>query len=327
MAFDAMNIVQLAKRMDGDGSMLYKIAEVIAEHDESMMDAVWLESNRTASHVSSVRETQPSGTLRQINKGVSPTLSQVGQDVDYIGFIEDMSMVDDRLIRLAPKGQKQAVRSDEDIAHLKGLSETAASYFFYGDKTVTPGAFDGLATRRNALGMEGVYNMAGSDAANNTSLYLVTWGKDYTHMIYPRGSKIGISKEDFGLQVISDPNNAGSFLPMWISWFYFDLGVVTRFPRGLSRVANIDPTETLTNLRPLFDRTIEAINHAPGRGKEGNLVIYCNEEMFNVFDRLAYDSTVPNVWATDTGGVRQTFFRGVPLKRSDLIVNDEPIVA
>ena len=135
-----------------------------------------------------------------------------------------------------------AVRSDEDIAHLKGLSESAASYFFYGDKTVTPGAFDGLATRRNALALEGVYNMAGSDASNNTSLYLVTWGKDYTHMIYPRGSKIGISKEDFGLQVISDPNNAGSFLPMWISWFYFDLGVVTRFPRGLSRVVNIDPT-------------------------------------------------------------------------------------
>lgn len=326
MAWDPMTIVQLAKRMDGEGSMLYKIAEVVAEHDEAMSDAIWMESNRTASHVTSVRESQPSGTLRQINKGVKPTLSQVGQEVDFIGFIEDMSLVDDRLIRLAPKGQKQQVRSDEDIAHLKGLSETASSYLFYGDRTVTPGAFDGFATRRNKLGLEGVYNMAGSDASNNTSVYAVTWGKDYTHMIYPRGSKIGISKEDFGLQVLPDPNLAGALLPMWVSWFYFDMGAVVRYPRGLSRIANIDPTETLTNLRPMFDRMIEAINHSPGRGKEGNLVLYCNEEMFNVFDRLAYDVTVPNVWTKDVGGVPQTFFRGVPLRRSDLIVNDEPII-
>jgi len=326
MAWDPMNIVQLAKRMDGDGSTLYKIAEVIAEHDEAMNDAVFVESNRTASHVTSIRETQPSGTLRQINKGVEPTLSQVGQEVDYIGFIEDMSMVDDRLIRLAPKGQKQQVRSDEDIAHLKGLSETASSYLFYGDRTQTPGAFDGFATRRGSIGIEGVYSMGGSDPLNNTSVYLTTWGKDYTHLIYPRGSKIGMSKEDFGLQVVPDPNNAGAYLPMWISWFYFDLGTVTRYPRGLSRVCNIDPSESLTNLRPLFDRLIEAINHAPNRGKEGNLVMYCNEEMFNVFDRLAYDTTVPNVWQKDTGGVLQTYFRGIPLKRSDVIKNNEDIV-
>lgn len=327
MAWTPMNIVQLAKRMDGEGSTLYRIAEVIAEHDEAMNDAVWVESNRTASHVTSVRETQPSGTLRQVNKGVSPTLSQVGQEVDYVGFIEDMSMVDDRLIRLAPKGQKQMVRSDEDIAHLKGLSETASSYFFTGDRTVTPGAFDGLATRRNKLGLEGVYNMAGSDAASNTSIYAVTWGKEYTHMIYPRGSKIGISKEDFGLQIVPDPNTAGAYLPMWISWFYFDLGVVVRQPRGLSRIVNIDPSETLLNLRPLFDRCIEAINHAPNRGKEGNLVLYMNEDMFNIFDRLAYDAAVPNVYQKDTGGVLQTYFRGIPLKRSDIISSAEAIVA
>ena len=327
MAFEPMNIVQLAKRMDGDGSMLYKIAEVVAEHDEAMADAQWVESNRTASHVSSVRESQPSGTLRQINKGVSPTLSQVGQEVDYIGFIEDMSMVDDRLIRLAPKGQKQQVRSDEDIAHLKGLAETASYYFFYGDRTVTPGAFDGIAARRNKLTAEGVYNMAGSDPTNNSAVYLVTWGKDYTHMIYPRGSKIGISKDDFGLQLISDPNNAGKYLPMWTSWFYFDLGVVTRYPRGLSRIVNIDASETMVNLRPLFDKMIEAINHAPGRGKEGNLVAYMNEDLYNVFDKLAYDTTVPNVWTKDTGGIPQTFFRGIPLRRSDVISSTEPIVA
>jgi hypothetical protein len=326
MAFDPMNIVQLAKRMDGDGSMLYKIAEVVAKHDEAMNDAIWVESNRTASHVTSVRETQPSGTLRQINKGVSPTLSQVGQDVDYIGFIEDMSMVDDRLIRLAPKGQKQAVRSDEDIAHLKGLSETTSSYMFYGDRTVTPGAFDGFAVRRNRTGLPGVFNMAGSTAATNTSIFLVTWGKEYTHLIYPRGSKIGLAKEDFGLQVISDPNNAGAYLPMWTSWFYFDLGVVTRYPRGLARVVNINYAETMTNLQPLFDRMIEAINYAPNRGREGNLVAYMNEDMFNIFDRLAFDKTVPNVYSTDSGGVRQTYFRGVPLRRSDLISGSEPIV-
>ena len=327
MAWDPMNILQLAKRMDGDGSTLYKIAEVIAEHDEAMNDAVWIESNRTASHVTSVRETQPTGQLRQINKGVEPTLSQVGQEVDYIGFIEDMSMVDDRLIRLAPKGQKQQVRSDEDIAHLKGLSETASSFLFYGDRTQTAGAFDGLATRRNNLLLEGVYDMGGSTSLSNTSIYFVTWGKDYTHMIYPRNSKIGISKEDFGLQIVPDPNKAGAYLPMWISWFYFDMGCVTRAPRGLSRVVNINPAETLTNLGPLFDRCIEAINHAPNRGKEGNLVMYCNEEMFNVFDRLAFEKSAPNVYMKDSGGVPQTYFRGIPIRRSDLIMNDETIVS
>jgi len=83
----------------------------------------------------------------------------------------------------------------------------------------------------------------------------------------------------------------------------------------------------MTNLKPLFEMMIRAINHSPNRGKEGNLVAYMNEDMFNVFDILAYDQTVPNVYATDAGGVRQTFFRGIPLKRSDLIVNNEPIVA
>ncbi|WP_345795543.1 major capsid protein [Acinetobacter nosocomialis] len=95
--------------------------------------------------------------------------------------------------------------------------------------------FNGLATRYNHL-IDPETGLAPANAANiidaggtgtdNTSIYIVQWGSDRTHLIYPQGTKAGLHIEDKG-QVTLEDENRGRYEGLR-SYFQWDVGLTVR---------------------------------------------------------------------------------------------------
>jgi len=92
-----LTLVELAKRTNN--KELLTIAEVLNEDNELVQDAVWLEANDITSHVYTRRTSLPTGSWRQINKGVVEEASSTQQIREPIGILEAFSKTDCVLVQ------------------------------------------------------------------------------------------------------------------------------------------------------------------------------------------------------------------------------------
>jgi hypothetical protein len=236
-SYNRLSLVELANRMDPDGD-LSLIAEVLTEENEWMMDAVWTEANDTFSHQTTKRSSLPSGSWRKINEGVAVEASQTIEITDNIGMLETYSEVDKALADAAPN--KNQFRNDEARAFLEGLAQTLASTFIYGNANTDTEKFHGLAPRMASLAATANVIGEGGTGSDLTSVFLVNWGTTKVHMVYPRGSSLGISRQDLGevtLQDSSSNNYQG-----YREHFSVKAGLVVRDDKCIARLANIEST-------------------------------------------------------------------------------------
>lgn len=333
-----LTLLELAKRtLSGQ---LMTIAEVLAETNEVLTDAVWVESNQPTSHVTSKRISLPSGTWRKINQGVYREASTTQQIVETIGLNETYSVVDKFLVDIA--ADPRAFRSSEDLAFVEGLSQTLANALFRdnansipGDMSAHPERFNGFVIRYNSINASGnVQNEGGTAAAGDTtSVWVIQWSPSMVHMIYPKGSKMGIEVRDLGEQTvqaglmdtstdISTVNSSGTISEYQAYRTHFKLacGLVVRDDRCVQRLANIDD---LGDTAPLDeDNLIIMLNKLPYQGK--NAVIYCNNDIKTQLDIAAKDTgNLAVATVDDVFGKPMTAFRGVPVRRVDAITNTE----
>lgn len=320
---DQLTLVELAKRTL-DGQHL-TIAEVLAETNEVLTDAVWIESNQPTSHVTTKRTSLPSGTWRKINEGVADEASSTKQIVETMGNLETYSKVDKFLVDLAPNPRE--FRSQEDLAFVEGLSQTLADVLFksnsgtvYGDMSSYPERFNGFVIRYNTVsGYDNVRDEGGS-GNDCTSLWVVQWGPSMVHMIYPRNSKMGIEVRDLGEDTVQDGNSKD--YQAYRTHFVLRAGLVVRDDRCVQRLASIEGEETATNHGLDEDNVIRMLNDLPYQGK--GAVIYCNKTIKSDLDIRAKDSGNLAVASVDDAfGRPVTLFRGVPVRRVDAILDTE----
>lgn len=292
---------------------LLKIAEVLDEYVEWYQNAVWVPSNKTTSHEFVRRALLPTGTWRQLNKGIPASASQTTKHEEPMGMLEDESKVDERLLNLAPN--KRQFRSDEDAAHVTGLGITMTKTVFYGSRGDNPEAFDGLATRFNDLTLPNVHDNGGS-GSKTTSIWIVQWGRDKVHMIYPTGSMSGgIRTQDKGLERVTD--DSGSYYA-WVTRFYHDAGLVIHDDRCVQRIANVDTDGDATFDEDLL---IKALNLMPMRGK--GAVIYMNTTTLTQGEIRLKDKTNVNWTRDEAFGTQMLRFRTHPVKLVDQILDTE----
>lgn len=313
-SYGQLTLFELANRIDPNGN-LATIAEVLSENNEMLMDAKWVEANDTFSHKSTRRLSLPSGTWRKLNAGVAKQSSQTIPVVDVIGMLETYSEVDKALADAAPN--PQAFRFSEAKAFLEGLSQTLAYTFIYGNANIDVEKFTGLAPRMASLATDHVIGCSGT-GSDLTSVYVVQWGEDKVHMVYPKGSKAGIYHEDKGQVTALD--SSSNYFEAYRDWFKIHCGLVVRDERCIKRVCNIETAGTSN----LFDedKLIQAINNMPNRGRGG--VIYVNPTLHTQMDIALKDKTNVNfTYADGLGGVPVLTFRGLPVRTMEQIVNTE----
>lgn len=313
-----LGLVEVVKRHDPNGN-LATIAEVLAQTNDIIADAVWKEGNDIFSNKTVRRSSLPSGTWRKLNRGVAAESSDTVELIDTIGILETRAENDVEIIN-AFSDPKQA-RMDEAAAFIEGLSQEMAATMLYGNAATAPEEFTGLAPRMDALAATANV-IGGGGSTTLTSIYVVTWGPNSVFMAYPRNTSGGLQHEDLGIQDALD--SSSNKFRAYVDRFVWRAGMVIKNPKCIARYANLEPTGTATTFDE--DELIRLVNRmVVGPGTR----IYASINMLTQMQIRLKDKT--NVYFTREqgldGGGPVLRFSGIPVKKCEQILDTEAVIS
>ena len=320
-------LADLARSLDPDGSIA-QVVEILGQVNEILDDMTFIEGNLPTGHRTTIRAGLPTPTWRKLYGGVLPSKSSRVQVTDSCGMLEAYAEVDKALADL--NGNTAAFRLSEDKAHIEGMSQEVAQTLFYGNEGTEPEAFTGLAPRYNSLLAENADNIvnAGGTGSDNSSIWLVTWGPDTCHAIYPKGSRAGLQHKDLGEVTIEDVDGTGGRMQAYRTHYRWDVGLSLRDWRYVARVANIDVSDlnTLANTKNLVTWMIQASERIPVLGR-GRACWYMNRTLREKLRLGMVEKAIDGLSWETVAGKRVMVFDDIPVRLSDAILNTETAVS
>jgi hypothetical protein len=335
----AVTLLDATRAMDPDGKVA-SVAELLTQSNEILLDMPWFEGNLPTGHRGVIRTGLPEPTWRKLYQGVAPGKSLRATVEDGCGILEARSEVDVDVAAL--NGNTAAFRLSEAQAFLEGMNQALGETLIYGDVSITPERFNGLAQRYNSISVGDIARnvISGGGSGNDqTSMWLVVWGKNTVHGIYPKGSMAGLEHKDLGEIDAFDGNN-NRYRALADIWKW-KCGIHVKDWRYVVRIANIDVpdllagtgTQATTAATFLPKLMAKAMARIPHRGM-GNAVFYGNRTLKEMLSIQAMDRNqqVLSIQASlreygevgpgsvESGGLR---FLGVPIRTIDRIDETE----
>jgi len=326
-----LTLLDYAKR-ETPGGGIDEIIEVLAASNPIIADANVMEGNLPTGHRSTQRATQPSGSWRLLNYGVAAEKSTTKQVTDTCGILEAYSKLDVDVASL--NGNEAAFRASEDNAFIAGLNSTAATAIFYGNTGTDPEQMHGLAPRYNDLttpaGASSTQMINGNGAGDdNTSIWIITWGPQTCSLIYPKGSKAGLTNEDLGKQLIEDA--AGGYYQAYVTKFQWKLGLCLKDYRYVIRICNIDNSDLTADAASgadLMDKLVDAYYARPSvdLGNMAKTFIYCNKTIAKFLHKQAQNKSNVNLSVDSPAGKPVVSFLDAPIRVCDNITVEEATI-
>jgi hypothetical protein len=317
-------LADVAARMTADGKIDPQIVEMLNETNEILDDMTVIEANGFTEHKTTVRSGLPAGTWRKLNYGVQPEKSRTVQVKDSMGMLETYAEVDKALADL--NGNSAAWRLSEDRAFIEGMNQTMATTLFYGDSSADPEKFMGLAPRYNSLSAENAMNIidAGGTGSDNASIWLIVWGPNTCHTIFPKGSAAGLQSRDLGEHTLTDA--AGGRYQGYRTHYKWDIGAVLRDWRYVVRIANIDVSDLTKDGKTgadLIDLMTQALELVPNIGM-GRPAFYMPRKLRSFLRRqIANKVAASTLTMEEIAGKKVVTFDGVPCRRTDALLLTE----
>lgn len=333
-----LTVMELIRREDPDGK-LAELIDIIAQENRILEDITWIECNNGTYHEDTQTVSEPAGTERAYDEGVSKEAGVTQKVTEPTCMLNGISEVD--AAKFLHSADPDGARLQEDSFFLKGMTKTLVSRLFDGDRSSDIRRINGINTRTdyNTLQTAGsetrVFDNAGgscADASTFTSVYFVQWGHKKVNCIYPRndpqgGGVLPIKMEDFGKSIISQSVTAGHVAkkyPAWQTWFSCDFGLFIADPRCIKRVVNIATTGINETSYFAFheDAMIDAWNQLEYNGV--GCSIYCNRTLLAQAQKRSNEKG--NGFFTESQGEGPfahpvTYWNGIELKRVDQITN------
>ena len=312
-----------------NGKIATTIIDLLSQSNVLLEDAVVRECNEGSTHKTTVRNGLPEVEFRKFYQGVSSSKGEYTQITDSTGMLEVYSQVDKSLADL--EGDTQQFRMNEAQAFLESMNNTVQQNIFYGSKATNPAGFDGLSVRYNKVSTNpesiGYRVLDGGGKGNtNTSIWFVTWGDLHTHLLYPKGSQMGLVHTDKGAQTATDSN--GNMYEVYRDHFKWDIGMTVRDFRSSARIANIDVTKLDSkDAADLIKLMISAYHRIKRFSKTGTTVIYCNEIIETYLHFQAINKSNVKLSVEECMGKPIVSFLGIPIKCVDQLRNDEKVVS
>lgn len=338
----ALTYADWAKRVD-DGYKIAFIIELLSQTNEIMLDMLVMEGNLPTGHKTTVRTGLPTATWRLLNYGIVPTKSTTAQIIDTVGNLEAEAQLDVDVAAL--NGTTAEFRLSESRAFLEGMNQQMASTLMYGNTAVNPERFTGFAPRYNTVDTSVAQSAAnvidaGGTGSDNTSMWIITWGANTTHGIFPKGQITGLQHQDMGKWRVPDPNTSGAYFWAWVDHFKWQLGLTVRDWRYNVRIANIDVSDLATvNAANLINAIVRGLNRLPTtgagptstqtsdapsiQGSMGRTVIYANRVIKTYLELQAMNKTNVLLQLEQFNGMAVTKFRGIPVRTVDALLNTE----
>jgi len=319
-------LLDFSKRLDPNGK-IDTIVEMLTQTNEILEDMVWQEGNLPTGHRTTMRTGLPTPTWRKLYGGVQPSKSRTVQVTDSCGMLEAYAEVDKALADL--NGNTAAFRLSEERAHIEGMNQEFASSLFYANEATSPEEITGFAPRFNDQSAENGENILTSaatpDSTDNTSIWLVVWGPNTVHGIFPKGSMAGLQHNDKGQVTIESVDGAGGRMEAYRSHYRWDCGLSVRDWRYVVRI-NFDLEDIIaagTSGPVLSDLMGKAIRRIPSLGM-GRPAFYANRDSLDALDLQANNkANLAFQTVEDAQGKLVTKFRGIPIRRCDALLSTE----
>ena len=316
------SLIDLYKQQEG-GIVTSTIIEILTQMNPILSEMRVSECNQGATHLTSIRSGLPAATWRELYQGVQPSKATTKQVTDATGMLEAWSEIDSKLVALS--GDPGQFRLNEAQAFLQAMSNEMASTVFYGSAA---NEFTGLAPRFNSKSAENGSQIidAGGTGSKNTSIWMVVWGENTCHGLYPKGSMAGLAREDKGKETKTLAD--GGLYDVHREKFTWDLGLTVRDWRYVSRVANIDTAAIQAGSVDLYKFLRKAYyalyqRRTPG----GAAAIYCNTDILEALDALATNNGTTDNFVrlkyTEIQGEEVLTYRGIPIRECDALLNTE----
>ena len=324
-------LMDVAKRLDPDGK-IDTIVEILAETNEILEDMVWMEGNLPTGHRTTIRSGLPAPTWRKLYGGVQPTKSRTVQVTDTCGMLEAYAEVDKALADL--NGNTAAFRLSEDRAHIEGMNQEFASSLFYASEATAPEEITGFAPRFNLSTAENGENIirqgnAQPDGSDNASIWLICWGENTCHGIYPKASVGGLQMADKGQVTIENIDGSGGRMEAYRTHYRWDCGLSVRDWRYVVRIQynSEDLVGDAASGPDLLDLMTQALDVPPSLTL-GRPAFDMNRRARSFLRRQMLDEVAASTLTRDQiGGTLVLAFAGIPVRRCDALLNTETGVA
>lgn len=330
MATLSQNVLTLAdwaKRLDPDGKPPL-IVEMLSQTNEILDDMMFMEGNLPIGHQTTIRTGLPTVYWRKLNAGVPTSKSTTAQITESCAMLEARSEVDIHLANL--NANLGAFRLSESKSYLEAMSQEQAQTLLYGNVNTAPEEYTGLATRYSDLSAENGQNIVngGGSGSDNTSIWLIVWGSDSCHGIFPKGSMAGLDHQDLGIIDAFDSN--GYRFRAYSDLYTWKTGLVVKDWRQIVRICNLDVSNLVSGsgAADIVKKMIDAV-HRIHNLQSGRAVFYANRTVLHYLDTQRYDAVKAGgglTYENVDGKVRMSF-RGIPIKIVDSLLNTEATVS
>ena len=310
----------------GDGANAkanQKIIELQAQTNDIFQVLPLKECNDGTKEKVVLRTSLPEVAWRMLNKGVKPSKSAAGEISFTTGGVEAIADIDERQMQL--NGNSNEYRMRENSGHQEAMTQKMCQTLFYGDEKINPAGFTGLGayyysfTQQDDIYKNQIVN-AGGTGHKLTSLWIVTFGLDTIHGIYPKGVPAGYRYRDNGRVRVGD-ESGGSFWA-YESQYNWDLGLAVRDPRYAVRLANIDTTQR--DDTTFIAKLIDAMGRIQDPYKANTkTVILCNRDVRTYLRILASEKKNVMLNFADFMGKKLTHLDDAPIIRNDAIMTTE----
>lgn len=320
-----------AKTLDPTGRTA-RVVEALNQKNPILQDIPYIEGNLPTGHRDSIRTGLPAVAWRLLNQGVQPTTSTETQVDFQCGLMEAWAEVDCELARL--NGNTAAFRAMKAKAFIEAMGQEAAQTLFYGNQGLAGEEFTGFSVFYSSLSGAASDNVisGGGSQSDNTSVWLVGWGEDTIHGVFPQASVAGLMHQDLGEETAETAAGIGqSRLRVYRDQFTWKVGLAVKDWRYAVRICNIDVSNLVgessnADLIKLMSRSLDR----PPEDAGVNLNFYCNRTVFSMLRIQALNKSA-NALAVIPAldqfgnpiGRGQLTFDGIPIRRCDQILNTE----
>lgn len=326
---NVLTLADWAKRLDPDGKVP-SIVELLSQTNQLLDDMLWMEGNLPTGHRTTVRTGLPTVAWRLLNQGVQPSKSTTAQIDEQCGMLEAWSEVDKDLAML--NGNTASFRLSEAQAFIEAMNQEMASTLFYGNSGISAEEFTGLSVRYSdplATNGQNVIDAAGA-GSDNSSIWLICWGGNTVHGIFPKGSKAGLIHEDHGeVTVETTAGVAGTRMRAYQDHWQWKCGIAVKDWRYAVRIGSIDISNLVakSSAADLIELMIKSLHRIPTMGM-GKPVFYMNRTVFQMLDIQRRDDVISGggLIYKDVDGVLMPTFRGVPVRICDALTEAETAV-
>ena len=324
-------LLDLAQMPDAKDVM--DIINLLVQFNPMLEDAPSFPCNSGLRHKTTVRTGLPEVTWGKLYQGIPATKGTKQMIEDVTGFVESVSEVDVRLVDIVETAEEKAsIRMDEAESHIEAMSQEVAATLFYGDSAIEPEKPTGFVARFNSLGAENGQQIidGGGVGADNTSIWMITWDRKASHLLYPKNYVLGLKRFDVPASVLAQDSDGNSYR-VYREEFTWHFGLTVRNWQYVARIANIDVsdlTEDAATGADLVELMTEMYYAHKGRRMSfGSTKIYMNTTLVKFLDYQARNAAGKNLFLTfqDTGpnAKEVLHFRGIAIRESDALLETE----